>query len=159
MINTTIIKTVEVKIVIFFLIHQFKHWFWVLKKNRLMETVLLRTHNICFGWEIRKMIFKLRPFFKGLPYSSWKETVVGVWQEANPQQIPLTAILFQDRSSNPDYSTEQFIIYIPYSSGIETGAAVWQEWQIHNKSLRQQYSSRTDPITQQLLYTYLTPPE
>ena len=24
------------------------------QKNRLIETVLLSTHNICFGWEIRK---------------------------------------------------------------------------------------------------------
>ena len=24
------------------------------QKNRLIETVLLRTHNICFGGEIRK---------------------------------------------------------------------------------------------------------
>ena len=27
------------------------------QKNRLIETVLLSTHNICFGWEIRKLIF------------------------------------------------------------------------------------------------------
>ena len=27
------------------------------QKNRLIETVLLSTHNICFGREIRKIIF------------------------------------------------------------------------------------------------------
>ena len=27
------------------------------QKNHLIETVLLSTHNICFGLEIRKMIF------------------------------------------------------------------------------------------------------
>ena len=27
------------------------------QKNRLIETVLLSTHNICFGWEIRKLFF------------------------------------------------------------------------------------------------------
>ena len=27
------------------------------QKNRLNETVLLSTHKICFGWEIRKLIF------------------------------------------------------------------------------------------------------
>ena len=27
------------------------------QKNRLIERVLLSTHNICFGWEIRKIIF------------------------------------------------------------------------------------------------------
>ena len=27
------------------------------QKNRLIETVLLSTHNICFGLEIRKLIF------------------------------------------------------------------------------------------------------
>ena len=27
------------------------------QKNRLIETVLLNTHNICFGWEIRKLFF------------------------------------------------------------------------------------------------------
>ena len=26
------------------------------QKNRLVETVLLSSHNICFGWEIRKKI-------------------------------------------------------------------------------------------------------
>ena len=25
------------------------------QKNRLIETVLLSTHNICFGWEARKL--------------------------------------------------------------------------------------------------------
>ena len=28
------------------------------KKNRLIETVLLSTHSICFGSEIRKIIFQ-----------------------------------------------------------------------------------------------------
>ena len=27
------------------------------QKNRPIETVALSTHNICFGWEIRKLIF------------------------------------------------------------------------------------------------------
>ena len=27
-------------------------------KNRLIETVLLSTHNICLGWEIRKLNFR-----------------------------------------------------------------------------------------------------
>ena len=27
------------------------------QKNRLIETVLLSTHNICFGGEIRKLFF------------------------------------------------------------------------------------------------------
>ena len=27
------------------------------QKNRLMETVLLSTHNICFGWETTKPFF------------------------------------------------------------------------------------------------------
>ena len=27
------------------------------QKKRLIETVLLSTHNICFGWEIRKLFF------------------------------------------------------------------------------------------------------
>ena len=29
------------------------------QKNRLIETVLLSTHNMCFGWEIKKIIFQL----------------------------------------------------------------------------------------------------
>ena len=28
------------------------------QKNRLIETVLLSTHNICFGWELRKSVFR-----------------------------------------------------------------------------------------------------
>ena len=27
------------------------------QKNRLIETVLSSTHNICFGWEVRKTFF------------------------------------------------------------------------------------------------------
>ena len=36
------------------------------QKNRLIETVLLSTHNICFGWEIRKLIFCYTLLTKGL---------------------------------------------------------------------------------------------
>ena len=31
----------------------------VAQKNHLIEMVLLSTHNICFGWEIIKMIFNI----------------------------------------------------------------------------------------------------
>ena len=30
------------------------------QKNRLNETILLSTKNICFRWEIKKLIFKYR---------------------------------------------------------------------------------------------------
>ena len=44
--------------------------FWVLKRtismNRLIEMVLLSTHNICFGGEIRKIIFSYAHFSGGL---------------------------------------------------------------------------------------------
>ena len=36
----------------------------MLQKNRLIETGLSSTHNICFGWEIRKIIF-LYPLLSG----------------------------------------------------------------------------------------------
>ena len=36
------------------------------QKNRLIETVLLSTHNICFGWEIRKLVFCYAFLTKGL---------------------------------------------------------------------------------------------
>ena len=35
-------------------------------KNRLIETVLLSTHNICFGLEIRKIIFSCALLSDGL---------------------------------------------------------------------------------------------
>ena len=34
---------------LFFLAHQLKQLFWMLKKTCLIETVLLSTHNTCFG--------------------------------------------------------------------------------------------------------------
>ena len=40
------------------------------KKNRLIETVLLSTHNICFGWEIRKLICNYSYLSEGLLYKS-----------------------------------------------------------------------------------------
>ena len=36
------------------------------QKNRLIETVLLSTYNICFGGEIRKLIFWYTLLTKGL---------------------------------------------------------------------------------------------
>ena len=37
------------------------------QKNRLIETVLLSIHNICFGCEIRKLLFRYTLFLiKGL---------------------------------------------------------------------------------------------
>ena len=36
------------------------------QKNRLVETVLLSTHNICFGWEIRKIFFCYALLTKGM---------------------------------------------------------------------------------------------
>ena len=38
----------------------------VAQKNRLIETVLLSTHNICFGSEIRKLFFCYAHSTKGL---------------------------------------------------------------------------------------------
>ena len=35
------------------------------QKNRLIETVLLSTHNICFGWEIRTLFFRYTLLTKG----------------------------------------------------------------------------------------------
>ena len=29
----------------------------ITQKNRLIATVVLSTHNVCFGWEIRKLFF------------------------------------------------------------------------------------------------------
>ena len=36
------------------------------QKNRLIETVLLSTHNICFGLEIKKIIFQYALLSGGL---------------------------------------------------------------------------------------------
>ena len=44
------------------------------QKNRLIETVLLSTHNICFGWEIRKILFRYTLLTKGL---AWLKTQSG----------------------------------------------------------------------------------
>ena len=38
------------------------------QKNLLIETFFLSTHNICFGWEIRKIIFKYTPLSRGLNF-------------------------------------------------------------------------------------------
>ena len=46
-------------------------------KNRLIETVLMRGHKICFRWEIRKIIFELSSVLP-LIWSSW---VDWQWQE------------------------------------------------------------------------------
>ena len=41
------------------------------QKNRLIETVLLSTHNICFGWEIRKLDFRYAVLTKVLSQLYW----------------------------------------------------------------------------------------
>ena len=38
------------------------------QKNRLIETVLLSTHSICFGREIRKIIFSYAHLSGGLKF-------------------------------------------------------------------------------------------
>ena len=38
------------------------------QKNRLIETVLLSIHNICFDWEIRELIFWFAHLTKGLHF-------------------------------------------------------------------------------------------
>ena len=40
------------------------------QKNRLTETVLLSTHNICFGWEMIKIAFQYALLSGGLIYDS-----------------------------------------------------------------------------------------
>ena len=40
--------------------------FWGAQKNRLIETVLLSTHNICLGCQIRKIIFDFALLSRGL---------------------------------------------------------------------------------------------
>ena len=50
----------------YFLIHQFKTPVVGAQKNHLIKKVLSSTHNICFGWEIRNLIFKYKLLSKGL---------------------------------------------------------------------------------------------
>ena len=38
------------------------------QKNRLIETVILGSHNMWFGWEIRKLFFCYAPLTKGLQW-------------------------------------------------------------------------------------------
>ena len=40
------------------------------QKNRLIETVLLSTHNICFGSEMKKIVFQYALLSGGLFYSA-----------------------------------------------------------------------------------------
>ena len=49
----------------YFLAYQFKRVLGA-QKNCLIETVLLSTHNICFGGEIRKIIFQYALLSGGL---------------------------------------------------------------------------------------------
>ena len=41
--------------------YEFKTYVWGAKKNRLIETVLLSTHNMCFSWEKGKIFFNNVP--------------------------------------------------------------------------------------------------
>ena len=43
------------------------------QKNRLIETLLLGTHNICFGWEIRKLNFRYALLTKVL--EDWSDLI------------------------------------------------------------------------------------
>ena len=51
------------------------------QKNRLDETVLLGTHNICFGWDIKKIVFQYALLF-GRPVDIKR---VKVWHGKNIQ--------------------------------------------------------------------------
>ena len=53
------------------------------QKNRLIETVLLCTHNICFGWEMKKLNFRYALLTQVLELSSqliwicWSFQIIG----------------------------------------------------------------------------------
>ena len=49
------------------------------QKNRLIETVLLSNHNICFGLEIRKLFFWYALLTKGLPVAYNHKTNKVIW--------------------------------------------------------------------------------
>ena len=53
---TQVIKILSVKLLIFSYPSDVTYVLGV-QKNHLIETVLLSTHNIAFGWEIRKIFF------------------------------------------------------------------------------------------------------
>ena len=62
----------------------------VAQKNSLIETVLLSTHNICFGWEIRKIIFCYTLLSGGL----WNATDNnGIDQPVHPHSLISTFII------------------------------------------------------------------
>ena len=59
------IKTFECKILNIFLSINFKIESLGAQKNCLIETALLSTHYICFGWEIRNIFFISHPYQTG----------------------------------------------------------------------------------------------
>ena len=67
----------------YFLIHQFEHMFWM-----LIQRVLLSTHNICFGWEIRKLLFFWYTLLLKACYFHWKRVFL-IQQTYNTIDIKL----------------------------------------------------------------------
>ena len=62
--------------------------------NRLIETVRLGTHSICFGWEIRKLFFCNALITKGLRKHD------SIWDSTLEDQKPLMGTL--TNSDDPD---------------------------------------------------------
>ena len=78
------------------------------QKNRLIETVFVSTHNICFGWEIRKISFCYALFTKIMsekqPFWSENKTVLTYTDYLDNMKSFLITEASNEGSGNPAHS-------------------------------------------------------
>ena len=75
------------------------------QKNRLNETVLLSTHNICFGWEIKNSFPKeARNCQKFL-------TLVACQKEQSDQSLPCLHFCISDKHFENSMAPENHILF------------------------------------------------
>ena len=105
------------------------------QKNRLIEMVLLSTHNICFGWEIRKLNFHYTRLTKvlnlGWVHSRYYEQHIradlGKWHRlgCTVTNVCVSIILFSLTSLIDDITISKNSITVMLSSVVECLTRDW----------------------------------
>ena len=86
------------------------------QKNRLIETVLLSTHNICFGWEIRKLNFCYALLTKVLyiciytMHNKFSNCFVWVSPSTSELKVNLLSLRYKRRSSDKVFHFKKYRI-------------------------------------------------
>ena len=82
------------------------------QKNHLIETVLLSTHNICFGGEIRKLFSCYALLSKGLIICNYSLFQKSAFKSIKNTKPPLCYMIPRENPTVSDYTVQGFTTYL-----------------------------------------------